>query len=119
MDSRGQLLKVHRVGAVLLPVLVLLLTAGISSPATRYQVATSETPSITPTVSNTTPTPQPTRFRPTQTPVPIPPADQIGSTDGIISLGVVIVAIILGALLWHRQDWARKRPRRENQTKGT
>lgn len=108
----------RRTRAILLGTLMILLMAATGAPQAAYQAAATETPSSTPTVLGVTPTPQPTRLRPTQTPLPIPPADQIGSTDGIIGLGVVIVAIILGAMLWHRQDWARRRPPRENQSKG-
>lgn len=72
------------------------------------------TPSATPTPlrQSVTRTPHPTKTRhPSPTPV-IPPAEEIGSTNGIVAWGVVMVVLILAVILWHRPDWGRRRPPR-------
>jgi hypothetical protein len=87
-------------------------TPGVTStPATPTQALATPTPSpATPTEAPLTPTAPPAAPRRTATPVPLPPPGEIGSTDGIITWGVLMVTVILAALLWHRPDWVRKRP---------
>jgi hypothetical protein len=81
-------------------------------PPTETPVTPTALPSVTPTGAIVTPTPPPATLRPTITPEPLPPPEEIGSTNGIITWGVIMVAIILAVLLWHRPDWAGKSARR-------
>ena len=88
-------------------------TAGATRAATAT-LATTLTPhngSMTATSVNLTGTPLPTGIGPSPTPS-LPPPGEIGSTNGIVGWGVVMVAIILAVLLWHRPDWSRRRPPR-------
>jgi len=80
-----------------------------ASPPTIAAAPPGASPSAAPTGASATPTPQPATVRRTVTPAPLPPPGEIGSTYGIVTWGVIMVAIVLAVLLWHRPDWARKR----------
>jgi hypothetical protein len=93
----------------------LLQTAATGSPtATATQQRRTPSPSITltPQRQGVTRTPHPTKTgHPSPTPI-IPPPEEIGSTNGIVAWGVVMVVLILAVILWHRPDWGRRRPPR-------
>lgn len=79
-----------------------------ATPAHRRRTPTPATTS-NPLHPNHTRTPRPTTLGPSPTPT-LPPPEQIGSTNGIVGWGVIMIAVILAVLLWHRPDWVRRRP---------
>ncbi|MFZ5880376.1 MAG: hypothetical protein ACOY0R_13485 [Chloroflexota bacterium] len=75
---------------IALGLLLALSSAALGQPAAFGQAGTG------------TPTPQAS-----PTPVPIDPAE-IGSTNGLVLVGVLITIIILTPILMHWKTWARK-----------
>jgi hypothetical protein len=109
LASKRYLLPLFALAAVFL--LVSLVTGPSQQAAAQSETATLAAAPAggTPTV---TPTRQPAQIAgPSATPT-LPPEEEIGSTDGIVAWGVLMVALIFGVLLWHRPDWARRRSAR-------
>jgi hypothetical protein len=86
-------------------------TGTTTATATALQTSHTRTPTATstPLGQSTTGTPRPTKVRLSSPTPSLPPPEEIGSTNGIVGWGVIMVALILAVILWHRPDWARRR----------